>query len=143
MRIEGTFAFAAPPARVWTRLQDPDALRKCIPGCRELVASGPDRWTATLSVGAGPIRGTYTGSVAIRDKQEPVSYVLDVDGKGAPGFVKGSAGVTLAPDGTGTRVTVAADAQVGGTVAAVGQRMITGVARALMGQFFDCLGTEL
>lgn len=143
MKVEGTYTFAAPPDLVWGRLQDPEALRTCIPGCRDLVGDGPDRWKATLSVGAGPIRGVYNGTVAIRDKQEPVSYTLDVEGTGSPGFVRGSARVTLAAAGGGTVVTVDADGQVGGTVAAVGQRMVTGVARMLMGQFFSCLAASL
>jgi carbon monoxide dehydrogenase subunit G len=143
MKVEGSYSFAAPPARVWTRLLDPEALRSCIPGCDALDAVGPDRWTAKLTVGAGPIRGRYDGAVAITDKHEPASYVLAVEGRGTPGFVKGTARVSLVAEGDGTRVDVAADGQVGGTVAAVGQRMLSGVARALMGRFFDCLRSKV
>jgi uncharacterized protein len=143
VKVEGTFAYPAPPERVWSRLLDPVALRACIPGCESLESTGEDRWSARLSVGAGPVRGTYQGSVAIANKKEPVSYTLEIEGRGAPGFVKGTAQVTLAAADTGTRVDVMADGQVGGTVAAVGQRMLSGVARMLMGQFFDCLRTKL
>ena len=139
MKIEGTFEFSDPPERVWSKLLDPLALRQCIPGCEALEPSGPDRWTARLQVGAGPVRGRYTGSVAVTDLSAPLSYTLVVEGSGSPGFVKGTARVTLVPAGSGTRVDVAADAQVGGTVAAVGQRMLSGVAKMLMGQFFECL----
>lgn len=143
MKVEATYSYPAPPARVWTRLLDAEALRTCIPGCKALEATGPDRWDATLEVGAGPVRGTYNGTVAIMDKREPVSYTLRVEGRGGPGFVKGTAQVTLAPSNEGTRVDVIADGQVGGTVAGVGQRMLAGVARMLMGQFFDCLSAKL
>ncbi|HZP96305.1 MAG TPA: carbon monoxide dehydrogenase subunit G [Candidatus Limnocylindria bacterium] len=143
MRIDASYTYPAAPAQVWARLLDPESLRACIPGCEALESIGPDRWNARLSVGAGPIRGTYTGAVAITGKREPMSYTLEVEGRGSPGFVKGSAQVTLVPDGVGTRVDVVADGQVGGTVAAVGQRMLTGVARSLMGQFFDCLRSRL
>jgi uncharacterized protein len=143
MKVEGTYSYAAPPTRVWARLLDPEALRSCIPGCKTLEADGPDRWNAVLSVGAGPVRGTYNGTVTITSKQEPVSYTLNVEGKGGPGFVKGTAIVRLAPADDGTRVNVTADGLVGGTVASVGQRMLTGVARSLMGQFFSCLGAKL
>ncbi len=139
MKIEGSWVYAAPPERVWQRLLDSEALRSCIPGCKSLEATGEERWDATLSVGVGPIRGIYTGKVAIVQKNEPLSYTLELEGKGAPGFVKGTAQVTLTPVPEGTRVDVNADGQVGGTVAAVGQRMLSGVARQLMGQFFDCL----
>ena len=143
MKVEGTYAYPAPPDRVWTRLLDPQALRECIPGCESLEPAGEDRWSALLNVGAGPIRGRYNGSVAIADKREPLSYTLQVEGRGGPGFVKGTAHITLTPSGEGTQVGVTADGQVGGTVAAVGQRMLAGVAKVLMGQFFDCLATKL
>jgi carbon monoxide dehydrogenase subunit G len=143
MKVEGSWTYGAPREVVWQRLLDPEKLRTCIPGCQSLDAAGPDRWSARLSVGAGPIRGTYNGNVAITEKQEPASYVLAIDGSGAPGFVRGTAHVTLASTPDGTRVDVSADGHVGGTVAAVGQRMLTGVARSLMGQFFDCLRTGL
>lgn len=143
MKIEGTFDFAATRERVWTRLLDPEALRSCIPGCKELQLTAPDTWTATLSVGAGPVRGTYVGTVTLADQHAPESYRLEIEGRGGPGFVKGSALVTLTSNDQGTRVVVDATAQVGGTVAAVGQRMLSGVARMLMGQFFDCLRAGL
>jgi len=143
LKVEGSYSYPAPPERVWARLLDEEALRTCIPGCKALEAAGPDRWSATLDVGVGPIRGTYTGSVAIVEKDEPVSYTLQVEGRGGPGFVKGTAQVRLAAAGDGTRVDVTADGQVGGTVAGVGQRMLTGVARMLMGQFFECLSAKL
>lgn len=140
MKLEASYNLPADRATVWARLLDADALRSCIPGCQSLVASGADRWAATLSVGAGPIRGTYTGTVALVDQVAPGTLTLQVDGKGLPGFVKGSAVITLAEQGSGTRLSVDADGQVGGTVAAVGQRMLSGVARMLMDQFFACIG---
>lgn len=143
MKVEGSYAYPATPERVWARLLDPAALRSCIPGCEALEPSGPDRWTAKLSVGVGPVRGRYDGSVAIANKREPVSYTLEIEGSGSPGFVRGTAQVSLVAGDAGTRVDVTAEAQVGGTVAAVGQRMLSGVAKTLMGQFFDCLRATL
>jgi len=143
LRVDGSYSFPAPRECVWAALLDPEALRACIPGCDALDANGPDRWTAKLTVGAGPIRGRYDGAVAITDKRAPVSYTLEVEGRGTPGFVKGTARVSLVAEGDGTKVEVSADGQVGGTVAAVGQRMLSGVARALMTQFFQCLRGRL
>ena len=143
MKVEGAYSFPAPPERVWGLLLDPDNLRGCIPGCESLTETGPDRWDATLKVGVASIRGTYKSKVAIVDKQEPTSYTLQVEGSGGPGFVKGSAKITLTPEGEGTRVAVDGDGQVGGTVAGVGQRMLGGVAKMLMNQFFECLKAKL
>lgn len=143
MKVEGTYTFPAPPEQVWTLLMDPENLRGCIPGAESLTETGPDHWDATLKVGVGSIRGTYKSTIAITEKDEPRSYTLQVEGSGGPGFVKGTAHITLQPEGEQTRVLVDGDGQVGGTVAGVGQRMIGGVAKMLMNQFFDCLKGRL
>lgn len=139
MKLEGSYEFPAPPARVWETLLDPEALRACIPGVETLEPTGQDTWNASLKVGVGTIRGSYKSRVAIVEKDEPNAYRLNVEGSGGPGFVKGSARITLTPAGEGTRVDVDADGQVGGMVAGVGQRMLGGAARMLMNQFFDCM----
>jgi carbon monoxide dehydrogenase subunit G len=143
MKVEGTYSFPAPPQKVWDLLLNPESLKSCIPGCESLTVAGPDRWDATMKVGVAAVRGTYKGKVAIVDKQEPSTYTLQVEGSGGPGFVKGSARVTLTPEGEGTRVGVDGDGQVGGPVAGVGQRMLGGVAKMLLNQFFDCLKGRL
>lgn len=143
MKVDGAFSFPAPPERVWALLMDPENLRSCIPGCESLTETEPDHWDAVLKVGVASIRGTYKSKVAITDKNEPTSYSLRVEGSGGPGFVKGVANISLVAEGEGTRVTVDGDGQVGGTVAGVGQRMLGGVARMLMTQFFECLKTKV
>lgn len=143
MKVEGSYQFPAPPQQVWDMLQDPESLRSCIPGCESLTETTPDHYDATLKVGVASIRGTYKSKVAITDKDEPNAYTLQVEGSGGPGFVRGTARITLTPEGEGTRVGVEGDGQVGGTVAGVGQRMLGGVAKMLMNQFFDCLKGRL
>ena len=143
MKVEGAYSFPAPPQKVWELLLNPESLQSCIPGCESLTVAGPDRWDATMKVGVAAVRGTYKGKVAIVDKQEPSTYTLQVEGSGGPGFVKGTARVALTPEGEGTRVAVDGDGQVGGPVAGVGQRMLGGVAKMLMNQFFECLKGRL
>ncbi len=143
MKLEGSYLFPGPPEKVWDLLLDPESLRACIPGAQTLDETGPDQWDATLKVGVAAIKGTYKGKVAIVDKQSPRAYTLQVEGSGGPGFVKGSAVVTLAAEGDGTRVAVAGDGQVGGMLAGVGQRMLPGVAKMLMNQFFECMKERL
>jgi carbon monoxide dehydrogenase subunit G len=92
-----------------------------------------------MRVGVAAIKGTYKGKVAIVDKEPPTAYTLEVEGSGGPGFVKGTARISLEPEGSGTRVKVEGDGQVGGMLAGVGQRMLPGVAKMLMNQFFECL----
>ncbi|MBI2756711.1 MAG: carbon monoxide dehydrogenase subunit G [Chloroflexi bacterium] len=144
MKVEGAYVFSAPPEQVWALLMDPENLRTCIPGVQTLTETAPDHWDAVLKVGVGTIRGTYKSTVAIVEKSEPTAYTLQVQGTGGPGFVKGTARITLEPDGdSATRVSVDGDGQVGGTVAGVGQRMLGGVAKMLMNQFFECLKGKL
>ena len=92
-----------------------------------------------MKVGVAAIKGTYKGKVAIVEKQPPTEYTLQVEGRGGPGFVKGTAKITLSAEGDGTAVKVEGDGQVGGMLAGVGQRMLPGVAKMLMNQFFECL----
>ena len=139
MKVEGVFSFPGPPEKVWELLLDPESLRSCIPGVESLTETSPDHWDAIMKVGVAAIRGTYKGKVGIIDKQPPTQYTLQIEGSGGPGFVKGTAVVTLAAEGEGTQVKVAGDGQVGGMLAGVGQRMLPGVAKMLMNQFFECL----
>ena len=143
MKLDGSYVFNAPPERVFALLLDPEALRSCVPGCEKLEPDGEDSYIATLKVGVAAIRGTYNGRIRLTDRVPPTSYTMNVEGSGGPGFVRGVAQVTLVPEGEATRVNVNADGQVGGTVAGVGQRMLGGVAKMLMNQFFDCLRNRL
>jgi carbon monoxide dehydrogenase subunit G len=143
VKLEGSYTFDAPPERVWTLLLSPEALKSCVPGCEKLEPAGDDSYVATMKVGIAAIRGTYNGKVRITEKDEPNSYTMDVEGSGGPGFVRGMARVSLKPDGQATTVSVDADGQVGGVVAGVGQRMLGGVAKKLMNDFFDCMRKQL
>jgi carbon monoxide dehydrogenase subunit G len=143
MKVEGVYTFPAPPQQVWDLLLNPDSLRQCIPGVESLTETGTSSWDAVMKVGVAAIKGTYKGKVAIVDQQAPSGYTLQVEGSGGPGFVKGSARVTLEAEGEGTKVSVNGDGQVGGMLAGVGQRMLPGVAKMLMNQFFECLISKL
>jgi uncharacterized protein len=143
MDISGSYAFGAPPSRVWDLLMDPSAIASCIPGCNSLEAEGVDRYRARLTVALAAITGTYDGTVTISDKVEPASYRLTVEGQGRPGFVKGNADIVLRPDGTGTVVEVSGVVQTGGPIARVGQRLISGVSKMMQDRFFACLQGKL
>ena len=102
---------------------------------------GDDTYKATLTIGIAAITGRYEGTVQMTGKCEPERYTLVVEGQGKPGFVKGSATVLLSQDDTGTttRVGVTGTAQVGGTIARVGQRLLGSVSKMMMDRFFACL----
>jgi carbon monoxide dehydrogenase subunit G len=143
MKLEGKHTFKAARDAVFAKLTDPDALRACIPGCEQLEPEGDGRYKATMKLGIAAVRGTYQGYVTMRDVQAPESYVLLVEGSGGPGYVKGQGQVNLVEQDGQTLVTWKGDAEIGGTVAATGQRIIGGVANMLIGQFFKCMEKKL
>jgi carbon monoxide dehydrogenase subunit G len=143
MTLDGSHHFKAPRDRVWALFNDPGVLARATPGCERLNPIGPDEFEATLSVGVAAVKGTYQGRLAITDKRPPEGYTLHVEGTGRPGFVKGEGRLSLTEQDGGTLATINAEAQVGGLIAAVGQRLVGAAARLLMSQFFSALEAEL
>jgi carbon monoxide dehydrogenase subunit G len=143
MKLDGTNSLAAPVDTVWKTINDPEALRRCTPGLKELKATGPDNYQATLSIGIAAVKGTYSGTLRITDKQPPKHYKIVLEGTGGAGFMKGEGTVDLEAQGAGTLLRWAGDIQVGGLIAGVGQRMLGGVGKMLIGQFFKCLEQQL
>jgi carbon monoxide dehydrogenase subunit G len=143
MTVNGTYHFKAPRERVWAAFTDPEVLARATPGCERLVPLGSDEFEATLSVGVASVKGTYQGRLAIVDKVPGEAYTLRIEGSGRPGFVKGEGRLSFVDEGGGTRVAIDAQAQVGGVIAAVGQRLLGAASRMLMDQFFSALEAEL
>ena len=139
MKVSGNYTFNAPVQKVWDVLTDPSVLSGCIPGCSGLEPLGENEYQASLLVGIGPVRGNYNAKVAIRDMVPHDSYRLVVEGNGPSGFASGEATIRLSARGDQTIVAVDSDAQVGGTVARVGQRLMGSVAKMMMDQLFSCL----
>jgi uncharacterized protein len=144
MKVEGRFIFPASVQPVWDLLTDPQSLQACTPGCKRLSEIGPDQFEATMEIGIGPIKGTFHGKIQMKEKNPPSSYKLIVEGSGAAGFVRGEGALTLEEEESDkTAVLVSGDGQVGGVMAGVGQRLMEGVAKQLMGQFFKCMQNRL
>ena len=143
MKIEGHYDLPAPRDRVWQALLDPDQLSKAIPGCERLEAAGPDEYKATLKVGVAAVKGTFEGKVRLSDKEPPTRYKMAVEGSGGPGFVRGEAAMELLEVPGGTRVAYQADVQIGGLIAGVGQRMLGGVTKMMLDQFFSRMAERL
>ena len=139
MKLSGSYEIDAPPEQVWHALTNPESLKGCIPGCQRLEAVGEDDYEAALSIALGPIRGNFDAKVSMREQMPHESYRLVVESRGSAGFVNGDAVVNLTPNGEGTTVQVDGDAQAGGLLARVGQRMMESVSRSMMDRFFTCL----
>jgi len=141
LRGSGDVVLSAPVDEVWRRLIDPNELAAILPGCRDLQQTGPDKYSARIVIGVAGIRGTYDALIELHDKDEPRSVRLVGKASGALGFGTGSGLVTLTAelDGSRTRLHYDYAADVGGKVAAVGQRMLSTVTDYLIGQFFNAL----
>lgn len=142
MNIEGTHKVEAPQDRVFAALVDPSVLQRCIPGCEQMEKTGENQYHAKLTVGVGPVKGVFSATVSLEDITAPNHYKLVVDGKGQPGFVKGTGTLDLATEGDGTSIHFTGDVRVGGLLASVGQRMIQATSNMLAGRFFSCLEAE-
>ena len=143
MNLDGSAVLHADPERVWSVITDPAVLARTIPGVETLEQVGDDEYKMNVTVGVGAIRGTYAGGVKLSDQQRPTSYVMHASGAGGPGNVRATVWINLEPDTDSTTLTYSADAVVGGPVAGVGQRMMTGVAKRMAGQFFKAIDDEL
>jgi carbon monoxide dehydrogenase subunit G len=141
MKIEGTHQVNASRERVYQSLVDPQILQRCIPGCERLEKT-VDTYSAMIRTGVGAIKGVFNGSVRLEDMRPPKHYRLVVEGKGAPGFIKGSGNLDLEEQAGGTLIKYTGDLQLGGTIASVGQRMIQGTAKMMASQFFTALEAE-
>ena len=132
MEIVGEYRIAAPRAEVWAALLDPQMLRRCIPGCKELDSTGDNTYTAKVQVKVGPVSATFAGTVELTDMDPPAGCRIAGQGNGGvAGFAKGAAVVRLAEEGDETVLTYTADAQIGGKLAALGGRLIQATARKL------------
>jgi carbon monoxide dehydrogenase subunit G len=143
VKVAGEHVFAAGPQDVWDGLLDPEVLAATMPGCDKLELVGENQYEGILNIKVGPVQGKFKGRIELEDIQPPSGYSMKVDGQGAPGFVKATAKILLAQDGSGTRMTYDGDAQVGGRIASVGQRLLESSAKAIIKQSLEGLDTTL
>ena len=138
MEMTNTLVVPAPVDAVWRALNDPAALKACIPGCESLERTGDDVWQAKLAAKVGPVSAKFNGTMRMTDSTPPTGYTLKFEGQGgAAGFANGEARVTLVPAVDGqTTLTYVAKAQVGGKLAQIGSRLIDGAAAKLADDFF-------
>ena len=143
--IEGEERIAAPIAKVWAALNDPEVLKQSIPGCQSLEKKSDTELAATVVLKIGPIKATFQGEVTLSNLDPPRSYTIQGEGKGGiAGFAKGGADVTLAEDGAdATVLRYAAKADVGGKIAQLGSRLITSTSKKLAGEFFSTFNEKV
>ncbi len=140
MKISGTWTVPdAEPERVFALLQDPDVLAQCMPGCDRLVKTGDDEYEMRMKLLIASLSGLFDGKVRLSDHEPPRAFRMHVDGKGKVGFVKGEGAIALSPNGSGTDVAYEGDVQLGGTIAAVGSRLVDTTSKMMLKRFFEKL----
>jgi len=141
MQMSGEQAIAAPRAKVWAALNDPDVLRQCIPGCQSLVKEADDRMVAVAEIKIGPIGARFKGMVTLSDIDAPNGYTITGQGNGGiAGSAKGGAKVQLRDEAGGTVIVYEVEAEVGGRMAQLGGPIIDATAKNLAGKFFAKFG---
>ena len=143
MKIESRYTLSFPRRMVWDTLLDPEVLGRCLPGCEKFEEVARDKYAVTVKLGVSAVTGTYNGTVEIADKTPPDSYKLRGEGKGPPGWARGEAVFRFSEADGKTAVVTTADVAVGGTIAGVGQRMLEGVSKVMVQQFFEAVEKEL
>ncbi|NIM95426.1 MAG: carbon monoxide dehydrogenase [Anaerolineales bacterium] len=143
MILEGKHTFTATRTLVWEVLTNPRHLANAIPGCQSFEEIEPGKFDATVEIGISAVKGTYSGTAEIVDPVPPERCRLIGEGSGKPGFIKGEALIELFEQGESTVLSYRGEGQVGGLIAGAGQRMIIGIGKMLVGQFFKQLQNEI
>jgi carbon monoxide dehydrogenase subunit G len=137
MTMTGEVQLPAAREVVWDKLNDPAVLRECIPGCEELTKSGDNQFEAVAKMKVGPVSARFKGKVMLSDFDPPNGYRISGEGEGGvAGFAKGGATVALAEQEGGTLLSYNVEAQIGGKLAQLGQRLVNGAAKKLADEFF-------
>ncbi len=144
MEMTGEYRIPASRQKVWDALNDPEVLKRCIPGCEELIKESDTELSAKVTTRVGPVSAKFTGKVTLSDINPPVSYRISGEGQGGvAGFARGGAEVSLEEDGGETVLRYTATAQVGGKLAQIGSRLIDSTAKKMANDFFGTFAEEV
>ena len=139
MKLDGSYKLNVKKKVVWKALNDPNILKRCIPGCETFVKDSSNTFNATATNQIGPMNATFSGIVTLSKIKENESYTLSGEGQSSVGFANGSANVKLIEENGITTLTYEVDVNVGGKIAQLGSRLIDGVAKKMSDYFFGRL----
>lgn len=140
MKVEGEHLFSGTPQQVWDLFRDTEVMAAALPGTRKMEQVAENKYQAVMNVRVGPVSGEFSGELLISNEVSPTSYTMSVEGRGKPGFLKGVGDVVLTEKpGEGTLMAYTGEVQIGGRLAAVGQRLIDTVSKSIISQAFETL----
>ena len=146
MKLSGSYQINLEKQKVWEALNDPEILRKSIPGCEDFKKDSETEFTATATNKIGPFNASFTGNIELKDINAPHSYVIEGSGNSPVGFASGEAKVKLEDSEGGTKLIYEVEANVGGKIAQVGSRLIDMTAKKMadifFGNFSDLISSE-
>ena len=138
MTMSGEIQLPASRDVVWQKLNDPEVLKATIPGCESLEKTSDTSFQAVAVTKIGPVKARWKGKVTLSDLDPPNGYRINGEGEGGvAGFAKGGADVKLSDKDGGTLLTYNVEAQIGGKLAQLGQRLINGAAKKMADEFFQ------
>jgi len=144
MKVEGEHLFNGNQQQVWDLFRDTEVMAAALPGTKKMELVGENTYEAVMNVRVGPVAGEFSGQLVISNEDHPNSYTMTVDGRGKPGFLKGVGDVVLTNQGANqTLMGYTGEVQIGGKLAAVGQRLIDTVAKSIINQAFETLDNAL
>ena len=146
MKLSGSYQINLSKEKVWEALNDPEILKKAIPGCEEFKKNSDTEFTATATNKIGPFNASFTGDIELTDLDPPNSYKISGSGNSPVGFASGEATVKLEDNEKGTNLIYEVEANVGGKIAQVGSRLIDMTAKKMadifFGKFSELISTE-
>jgi carbon monoxide dehydrogenase subunit G len=138
MTMTGEVQLPATRDAVWAKLNDPGVLQVCIPGCEQFEKLSDTEFQAVAVTKIGPVKARWKGKVRLSDLDPPNAYKISGEGEGgAAGFAKGGASITLSDKDGGTLLSYNVEAQIGGKLAQLGQRLIAGASKKMADEFFS------
>jgi len=139
VELNGTYTFAAPREVIWDALMDPEVLANILPGVEKLEKVDDTEFKGVMNVRVGPVQGRFNGTVILSDLQEPERFHMEVNGRGAAGFIKGGGDAVLTEEDGKTILTYGGSGDVGGRIASVGQRLVETTGKSIVRQGLESL----
>ena len=136
MKLSGSYQINLEKQKVWEALNDPEILKKSIPGCEEFTKESDTEFSATATNKIGPFNASFSGTIELKNINAPDSYTITGSGNSPVGFASGEAEVRLESSNDGTKLIYTVEANVGGKIAQVGSRLIDMTAKKMADVFF-------